>query len=124
MNTITIIRESVKLVGGMGAGAIVANACKRFTPENMNVLYKVFYGLGAIGIGCVVIEATDNYWNRLFNEIENLIKVLKSSNENTEEMEKELIKLQKEVEKEIKKQEKETKKNSKKTSKKEETMEA
>ena len=119
MNTINIIKGVVKTTSGIGAGAIVQNACKAFTPNDAHIAIKALYGIGAFGIGCVVIEATDAYWDKLFDEIKEIINQYKLDDADIEEMRKELTKLQRKIEKDLEKeQKKEAKKKSKKSSKK------
>lgn len=69
MNKIAIVKSVAGVITSLGAGAVVGNAIKATTPENLKTANAVLVGVGSFVIGGMVADAASNYVKKGIDEI-------------------------------------------------------
>jgi hypothetical protein len=73
-NAVTIARFATRTVVSSGAAAIVSNAVKATTPDDIKKLKKLSIAVGTMAIGGIVAEAANKHVMKGFDDIVNGIK--------------------------------------------------
>jgi hypothetical protein len=69
MNAYKAIKGITGLVVSAGAGAIVTNAIKATTPEDVKTLKKISIVIGTFAVSGVVADAAVKYSNKSFDDV-------------------------------------------------------
>lgn len=85
-NAVTVTRFVTRTVVSSGAAAIVTNAVKATTPEDISKLKKLTVVVGTMAIGGVVAEAANNHVMKGFDDIVSAIKDAVNKTETPEDL--------------------------------------
>lgn len=69
MNKIAIAKSVAGVITSLGAGAVVGNAIKATTPENLKTANAILVGVGSFVIGGMVADAASDYVKKAIDEI-------------------------------------------------------
>lgn len=69
MNPFNAIKATTGLVVSMGAGAIINNAIRATTPEDIKMIRKITIVVGGVAVSGLVADAAVKYSNKTFDDI-------------------------------------------------------
>lgn len=68
MDTFKIVKGISSLAVSVGAGAIVTNAIKATTPEDVKMIKKIVITIGGFAVSGIVADAASRYSNKTFDD--------------------------------------------------------
>lgn len=74
MNVIPVLKAGSNLIVSMGAGAVVTNAVKSTTPNDLKTFQKVSVAVGAMVLSSIVSEAATKHANEKIEAVESHFK--------------------------------------------------
>jgi len=83
MNILNVVTPVLALASSFGAGAVVGNAIKATTPDNLKIVSKVLVGIGGVVLASVAGDAAATYIDR---EIKNMATSFKVGNKLGEDL--------------------------------------
>lgn len=76
MDIVPIVKSLTGLVTSLGAGAVVGNAIKATTPDNLKLVSKIFVAVGSVALSTVAGDLAANY---VEGQIQDLVDNVRTS---------------------------------------------
>lgn len=84
MNALKVFKGAADIIVSIGAGAIVTNAIKATSPEDMKLVKKLSVAVGGFVISSMVADAASKYTSEKIDEGVQAVKDAKNANQSTD----------------------------------------